>query len=578
MEGKTMQRPTTVNQIESQKPNAPRSENILTGYIANSMNGGINKTIAYKKVMAGERHKEYRIQAKFQMLTPLTPTYQNLRCTVRAFFVPNSRVWDNAEEYTAQRGGASVEKITELPNFGGKQFPILPTGTATATKGTLLTSTEIWRDSFIAPYFPARIFTAEQGLRIDSNQDITYSNPLPKISALPVRGRIAIYNDFERNKEYDPEVTEYKTDTVSAQEWASYLPYQDAEANWDFYTMRARRQNNYYTDYRTELQGLDEVAPTLASDATALTDWIKWENLLAESRSETNNAQKNDWDIISEIRGSKKLTEGKVQLIGQKTFNLNYAAITQNAYSSDETIDDRFRVLGKQGAYSYTEINESIYAGMVFNEEGYVHIIATVQADTVFETGIDRNLLNVTPLDEYRPDLIDQKEDVLYKIETDTVYGVGGTNLNAMEVTGFKRKFSEYFRLPSTVGGDMSSYNTYQNARNENSWFVDKKLGNGNATIGNDTFQFFEQGMYTENIRGKIMRKKPWLDYSDFMINKNQAIENQVELYRNNQNVKTQSGRILGQNQIFFVGICNLVADLPINEEIKHNYTTWGEH
>ena len=92
---------------------------------------------------------------------------------------------------------------------------------------------------------------------------------------------------------------------------------------------------------------------------------------IAEARSQAENAQKNDWDIIAEIRGSKKLSEGKVQLIGKTSLNLNYAAITQNAYSSDTNVREDFRVLGQQGAYSFTEVNLPLYAGMEFNEEGY---------------------------------------------------------------------------------------------------------------------------------------------------------------------------------------------------------------
>ena len=35
--------------------------------------------------------------------------------------------------------------------------------------------------------------------------------------------------------------------------------------------------------------------------------------------------------------------------------------------------------------------------------------------------------------------------------------------------------------------------------------------------------------------------------------------------------------RIKGQNQVFFVGMATCVCDLPIDENIRKNYTTWGE-
>ena len=118
----TIKKPFTTNQIKSTKPNAPRLERILVGQIGNSMNAGHNRTIAWKPIMAGERHKEYRLNASFKLLTPITPAYQNLLITFRTYFVPNSRVWKNAEKFTAQKGGASEIKINNVPYFNAKKF------------------------------------------------------------------------------------------------------------------------------------------------------------------------------------------------------------------------------------------------------------------------------------------------------------------------------------------------------------------------------------------------------------------------------------------------------------------------
>ena len=35
--------------------------------------------------------------------------------------------------------------------------------------------------------------------------------------------------------------------------------------------------------------------------------------------------------------------------------------------------------------------------------------------------------------------------------------------------------------------------------------------------------------------------------------------------------------RVKGQNQVFFVGMASCVWSLPIDENIRKNYTTWGE-
>ena len=554
-------KPWTKNQISNAKNNIPKSDTILSGYVAGSMNGGHNKVIAWKQVMAGERHKEYRLNASFKMLTPKTPSYQNLYITFRTYFVPNIRVWSNAEKYTAQKGGTSEIKIKEIPNLGGKELPY-----ATDDQiATPIQNTTAWRDAYISSYIP-RI--GEYRMVQDGARD--NFTILPKVSVLPLRGRKAIYNDFERNKEYDTPLLEYKGDTVSEAEWESYLPYDDRNVSKTF--MRARRNNSYYSDYRTELQGFEESYPPndMSSDV-ALMNWASWEMKIAEARSQAENAQANDWDIIAKIRGSKKLSEGKVQLLSTRTLVLNYAAVTQNTYNNALGIMPEFQTLGTQGAYSYTNINLPLYAGMEFIEEGYIHVIATISADSVFESGFDRLELNITPLDQYRPDMLEDKKDVLYEAETGTVGFNSADDYN--KVIGFKRKYSEYFKLPNIITGDMTS-NNYE----EVDWY-----DTGFARIADEqivtqkTFQFFEtsRNSFWDTDEGVLVGKNGWQDYTDLLINKNQAWKQDVNWMLTEEEPFI---RVKGQNQVFFLGKCVCVAELPIDDSIKNNYTTWGEH
>lgn len=573
-------KPFTINQISQKKPRTPTAASILTGYVANSMNGAMNRTIAFKKIMAGEKHREYRLQANIKMLTPLTPTYQNLKMTIRTYFVPNSRVWENAEKYTAQKGGYTVEKVMEIPNLGGKKIPKVANSSGQDQLEGLLTQTTRWRDSFIASYIP-RIgeFNAIPSEQVGAaGYDLDQNSILPKVSVLPLRGRIAIYNDMERNKEYDSELYEFNTDEVTEAEWQSYLPSSETYA-MDIYNMRGRKNNNYYTDYRTELQGMEEELPGWNSD-TGLLTWASVESKIAEYRSQAENAQKNDWEIIAELRGSKLLTEGKVQKIGEQTFNLNYSAVTQSTYNTNENVNEEFQAMGTQGAYSYTEVNIPLYAGMEFVEEGYIHVIAQVTADTVYEKGFDRNELNVTPLSEYRPDMLGDKKDVLYEIETDTE-----TMFEDFEkVIGFKRKYSEYFKLPNVIAGDMTTDNYFEE------YFVEQPNKNEvrirdydlkHEVITNKTFQFFEKSRrYFDGGFKNLVEpyyKKPWLDYTDLLINKNQAVLNKIFTYEEDLDTMN-SVKVGGQNQVFFVGVTTCVAELPIDDSIKSNYTTWGEH
>lgn len=565
-------KPYTTSQVSSSKPNVPRSDNMLVGFIANSFNGGHNRTIAWKQVMAGERHKEYKLNLKIKTLTPLTPPYQQLKMTIRSYFVPNSRVWENAEKYTAQKGGTAEIKIKEIPNLGGKYINA-PYESSTSPINTCVMNTTAWRNAFISSYLPRMGEMKTYNAATDNGG--TGSIMLPKISILPLRGRIAIYNDMERNKEYDPEIQEYKNDVPSDIEWWSYLPR--TEDDIARINMRAKRENSYYSNFRTEIQGFEtEFPPTGTSEADkALITWGAWEHLLGEVRSEAINAQRNDWDIIAEIRGSKTALQGKVQKIGEKTFNLNYASVTQNAYNN--AVDDvNFKVLGQQGAYSYTEIEIPCYAGFEAIEEGYIHIIATVWAESVFEQGIDRLEMNVTPLDQYRPDLKDEKQDVLYSIESGTK-NIKNMN-NIMEVEGFKRKYSEYFKLPNIIAGDMTNEGYYES-------HYTKGGGAGNITYSDTivesqkSYQFFEDDKrYTRKANGTIIYKKPWLDYTDLLINKNLAV--QEDVINIDYTVQDETGfiEVAGQNQIFLVGKATLRVDMPIEESIKSDYTKWAEH
>lgn len=551
------QSPATKNQITNSKPDIIKNSNILQGYFANSINGGHIKPITYKYVMAGEKHIEYRLQASIKMLTPLTPCYQRLKAVFKAYFVPNSRVWTNAEKFLSQKGGSTETKIKTIPNINSKIIPQYHVGDQNSHENITIFDTDIWRDSWANCYMPKYL----TGLK-DANNET-----LPEYSILPFRGFKAIYNDYERNKEYDEELTEYKGDTVSDEEIKSifYPNYTDKNNNVESYIIRGKRQNSYYTDYRTELLGEETTEPN-GNTNTAMVDITEWEKKVAEYRSQAENAQENDWDIIAKIRGSKKLTEGKVQLLGTKTVGLNYQTITQNAYNTNTGIKEEFQTMGTQGAYSYTEVDIPLYQMQEFNEEGYIHILMQVTADTVFETGFERTGLNVNYNDIYRPDLKDLKHDVLYQIEKN-----GGQTIKVAgnkAVDGFKRKFSEYFKLPQPIGGDMVSTGAYETTIAKSTQLA--TIPNKTIIEPNKTFQFFEiDDRFGENTGKKAI----WKDYTDLLINKNMAIQQEVEMTGD----LTTTFRIKGQNQIFFIGMATCLCDLPIDENIRKNYSTWGE-
>lgn len=555
------QTPATKNQITNEKPDIIKNSNDLMGYFANSINGGFIKPITYKYIMAGEKHIEYRLRMNIRMLTPLTPAYQKLKATFRTYFVPNSRIWDNAEKFISQKGGSTETKVKTIPNIGGKELKTMILGDDVKPESKVkipIFDTDLWRDNWANCYIP-KYMTGLQ-IPMDNNDPIT----MPEYSILPFRGFKAIYNDYERNKEYDEEIPEYKGDTVTTLEYDSIFNMGSTDIKNQI--IRGKRQNSYYTDYRTELLGEETTEP--AQTSGQLIDITEWEKTVAELRSQAENAQLNDWDIIAKIRGSKKLTEGKVQLLGTNTVGLNYQAITQSTYNTNSTIKEEFQTMGQQGAYSYTEIDIPLYQMQEFNEEGYIHVIMQVSADTIFETGFERTGLNINYDDIYRPDLKDLKHDVLYQIEKDGSRSIKG-KLKAVE--GFKRKYSEYFKLPQPIGGDMTTGGAYQmNYDITDGW----KNAEQTRIESQRTFQFFE---VDDRYSNQYAPKKIWKDYTDLQINKNQAIrQEEVRVKKMPEDTDVEI-LVKGQNQIFFIGLAECITDLPIDENIRKNYTTWGE-
>ena len=574
-----MQKPYSNNQVKNNKPNVPMSiNNVLTGHFQGSMNGGHNKTQTYFYVMANQTIDKLMLQSKIRLLTPFTPPYMKLYMTYRVYNVPHVRCWKDYEKFFGQKGGASVEKIKEIPNLGGKWIPTVDSGEEGEGKIVLITDTAQFRDSMLSPYLP-RTGTFE-----------TYNeeeSPLfPKTSVLPMRGRLLINNEFERNKEFDEEIEVYNDENTN--DITNFLTKLQRQKQVEQCMGRAKNNNNYYSDFRTELQGLEATYPPSDMSAdTSLENWMSnFENLIAESRSEAENSNLTEAELIAKLRGSQLLTEGRVTKIAEKTIPLNYSSITQTNYNN--IANEKAQATGTQGAYSYTEINIPILEKIKFKEDGIVHIIATVWAEKIYESSYERMNLNVNILDLYRPDMAEKKKDVLYKAEIDNTLLETG-NENYYETMGFKRAFNEYFKLPNVICGDLTSnpiinYNDSGDGETKYDTISFNNVNKSNIILTNNTYQFNLTGaqtMYDADTNHFILLNY-WQDYTDILINKNlaykEAVYNGPDFGEDGELNGKQYVVIAGQNQIDYVGNLTMITTLPIDDSIKSNYTQWGEH
>lgn len=564
-ENPNAQIPATENQIEMERPRVGRSFNMLEGDIQGSMNAGHERIIGYQEVMAGQRIAVTGGRLLIQMLTPLTPAFQKLKACLKVIKVPFQRVWKNYENFAAQKGGSSEEKPQTLPNLAGKKFNYVQIeGTQEIIS---VQETTAWRDCFASCLIPR--VGAGAICRLDDlgTSDEIYRKA-PEMTALYLRAHVAAYNDILRNKEYDTERKEYTDfDEVSQEEWSTYMP--DTEAEIDYFNCRAKKDNSYYSNYRAELQGFESGIPGVDEETTedqSLVTFAEWQHQTAEAVAQAANAQKNAWDVMQELKGAPKLTQGRVELLARKTFNINYSAVTQNAYNNNPDINENFRVLGKQGAYSFTDIDLTFLNGMKIEEDGVLLFYLSVTADTVYESAVDRTLLNIGWKDRYRPDLSKEKNDILMKIETGTPYAYEGQATDEYEPLGFKQRWTEMFKLPNCINGDMMNRGYYQSNAGDNTEVKNTII----ETNGTYQFNEFSAEKAQKGVNG-VQNKKHWKDYSDFMVNKNLAIPQ--ETYGNDEGETA----IYGQHQIFYVGKIYSICDMPIEESIKTGFTKWGE-
>ena len=145
---------------------------------------------------------------------------------------------------------------------------------------------------------------------------------------------------------------------------------------------------------------------------------------------------------------------------------------------------------------------------------------------------------------------------------------------------GFKRKFSEYFKLENNINGDITNLYTFDYPLNEDNLTT---VSLAEITIQpQNTYTFFEEtkditNIKFDNIGSYIYQQKmPWKDYSDLQVNKNQAVPNEVAILYNNN--RYSEFCITGNNQLVYIGKIISIDIIPIDDEIKNDFTKWGEH
>lgn len=623
MQGKPFNANETQKNTRPQVKTTNRTKKPIIGYIANSMNAGHNRPIAWQYVMKDTRVKQDKITLNIKMLTPKNPAYQRLHATLRTYKVPMKRVFKNFDRFLAQSPAdedrpLSYPNIKYSPKGNKRRIPMTGNLNNNEKDGYQSAFNSLWyRDTFASCYLPVVGSKEKMGVATGGANGTGY---LPDFNACILRGSVAIYNDFERNKEYQDARPEYDGDNVTDEEMKNYFPVslwhtnqsRNTEATeldrslWeengalDYYQRRACKPRNYYSNYRINAQGFAELAPTTeelnknyegtnipnqvnGEGAFSYVKWDIWERKAQEALAQAENANKNVWDIIAQLRGGSPAQQNEVQLIGENTFDLNYKSVTQSTYNANSAVQERYQALGEQGAYSYTEIEVPTFAGYVFDTECILHYTLTVWADPVYERAIDRTAMNVKWDQIYRPDLAKDEYDTLLSAELSVNYPVTDTtNDHSDQAIGYKRKYTEYYKLPNCIAGDMVKENWLMEDMEPMNLPIMGNYAPTTELIGQGTFTFFETSVNTtRNVQplndgndiSNWNGKQIYFDYTDLQINDNQAYKNDLYCPGSDYN---NSICVDGNNQIFFVGTHEQECILPMDNIIETNFQEWG--
>lgn len=396
-----------------------------SGKTAITMQGGKLYPVMYKEILAGELIKEWNVDNITRIITPLVPTLDRVYITLKAFFVPHSRVWKSAEKMIAGKGEFGSVSGNTMPMF---TFPIANTEHV------------YYKDTLVARY----------GLPNFAGDT--------RINVLPIRGYRAIMNDFIINKEYEAKYVEWNEDVVTSTEQGSLIAFSSSSGAWNaspYIIEAAQTRKGYLTNIKKEI-AIDD--GEILDDYTDRKDHLDWARRFKDLKQRQENANKNDWDIIAEMGGVPSIKGDRVQFLGEIDYELNYQQITQ----SSPTVDNS-SPLGTTGSFSYTRAAGELFGNFQFAQHGFVHILACLTIDKNDESATPKELLKEGVEEIYRPGLATKEVQLLRAAEISNTTGT-----SVKQTAAFQPAWAEYKRLPRFVTGEMRS----------------KKLQTGAGTLG----------------------------------------------------------------------------------------------
>lgn len=449
---------TQTTKISPKKDRVEKTRQKISGVFASGTFGGTLQPFSYMERLGGTRVSGVNVKGTITMQPIKHVSFDKLKLKLFIVDVPNSAVWSDSEKFTAQRKDLFVDSIL---------FPTVDVpaqATINDDNGTFVTR---FADSTYAR---------------DTVGYAYYGNDLTRMVGTTVgkmlfSGYYKAWNEIFRPKNYASPIPFDKVENVTAddifnggQASTSVIDVTAILTDPDYINCCVQRisaETNYWNDYRLEVY--DNNAPV---DNTSLFTHNVTQQMIDEYRSQEANANKTDEQVIAELRGTAVARENIPQVICQHTTDIDLAIQPQ-------TSEGDLR-LGEDGALSYTFPDVSMRCNYNHPKDGYIHCFWVISApdSSITTNGVNIETLKTQWQDFYRPAMAKIKDAPLYKVEVQAL-AIGETTT---DVIGYKRRYSEYGRLPTMIRGDHLATRgwNFAGARHNNGGF---NIAVGTGTI-----------------------------------------------------------------------------------------------
>jgi hypothetical protein len=449
----------------------PRSTFNRNSTLVTTLTAGHLIPIYIDEVLPGDTFK-MSMQHVARLITPITPTMDNINMEFFAFFVPNRIVWDGWNKLMGENNSSAWTPSSPAPGT-----PIINSNTLALTKK-------------VGDYY---------GIPVNINPS------QHNINTLPFRGYRKIWNDWFRNQNVQAPILEYKGDTSDQS-----LP--NVTYNMDL--LKVNKPHDYFTSALPAPQKgasqlipieLNTLIPVIASNTEhtntpinvklrtaggatangninvrsgslqqdgvtpAVGTGIGLSNLYADGTGiQISGSTINDLRTAFQIqkllerdaRGGTRYIEmlkahfgvdagdyrlQRPEYLGHTTTMIDIQQVAQTSTSTGSTTPQ-----GNMSAYGHSQGDDYLF-NKSFVEHGFIHIFAVARHKKTYQYGLDRFWSRRDRLDYYVPVLAHISEQPIYQKE---IYAL--TN-NPTTIFGYQEAWSDYRYKPNRITGQMRS-------------------------------------------------------------------------------------------------------------------------